>query len=196
MLNEIQIPGFEFREAEHKYFIDGVRMPSVTQILTETKIIDTRWYDEQSAIRGSQVHKACLYLNQNDLDFDSLNDTIRPYVYGYQKFLTESGFMPMLTEQQIYNKTFSYCGTLDMTGILNDCLCLIDIKSGSIPRWAGLQTGGYLDALKSMGADVPVKRYALALKNDATYSLKELDDRNDINVFRAAVALWRWQEAK
>jgi hypothetical protein len=41
-----------FDEATHTYYWNGVRAPSVTQRIARAGLLDDRWYDEYSRMRG------------------------------------------------------------------------------------------------------------------------------------------------
>lgn len=192
---------FSFDEATHTYYYDGFEVPSVTQIMKNAGIIDDRFYNEEARIRGSAVHLATQYLDEGDLDWDSLDDLIVPYVKAYQKFKLDSGFVPEFIEKRIYHKAkpgmavcIDYAGTLDRAGIFADFLpqkrcdlirdkyAVIDLKTGSIPEWAGIQLAAYaLGLLPKMP-----RRFALLLKKDGKYKLQEFKKSSDYGAFYGA----------
>lgn len=193
----------EFDAVKHAYYVvDGgskKRAPSVTQIMQKTGIIDTRWYNDQAMIRGTYVHEACHYLDEDDLDVDGLSPDIAPYVHAYIDFKKNSGFIPKLIEQRVYSRTHGFAGTLDRIGILNGRMVLIDLKSGYMPGWVGIQTAAYQIAVTEMcllgelpKELLPTACFGLQLKKDGKYSLsKELSDPMNRQDFLAAL---RWHE--
>ena len=111
---------------------------SVTEILTETGLVDTRFFNELSAKIGTESHLACRYLAEDRLDWTSLDPKIEPYVRSYEKFLTATGEKARSVEQSGYCMIRKYCGTWDV--VFN---YLADLKTGSYQPWHRAQLGGY-----------------------------------------------------
>lgn len=153
--------GLIFNEPDHSYFLDGVRLPSVTQILQAEGFIDTRFYEDYDRERGRIVHLATHYDDLGELDEDSLDPVIVPYVEAWRSFKRESGFIVEASEVSLASKTYGYCGTMD--------------TRGRFPKGT-------------------LKRAAVELHNDGTYKLYPFTDRNDVNVWLAAVACHHWKK--
>jgi len=88
-----------FDEPSHTYTLDGERLPSVTQILQRAGAIDFDHIPptirEQALARGTAVHRAVHYFNENDLDVDDFRSSFLeywPYLAAWIKFLDTSGF--------------------------------------------------------------------------------------------------------
>jgi hypothetical protein len=106
-----------FQKEGHVYTLpDGSRLPSITEILKAEGFIDTTFYDEWSRDKGSMVHLACHYDITNELDEESLDDEIRPYLEAFRKFMKESGFKVERSEVPGINTTYFYAGTPDLVG--------------------------------------------------------------------------------
>lgn len=60
----------DFDEAEHAYTLGGVRIPSVTQVLSFGR--DTSRIPRWTGLFGTLVHKACEYDSMGDLDESTL----------------------------------------------------------------------------------------------------------------------------
>ena len=110
-------PALAFDDETHTYFYKGADLPSVTQILSAEGFIDTRFYDDWSRDRGKQIHKATHYDDLGELDEDTLDPVIVPYLQAWRKFKTESGFVSNLIETPVINTLFGYAGTPDRMGI-------------------------------------------------------------------------------
>lgn len=180
-----------FDAETHKYFIQDVCVPSVTQVLKECGIIDDRFYTEEARERGKAVHLATQLLDEDDLDWDSLDPSLEGYVRAYERFKTESGFVPVLIEERVYNPVSMYAGTLDRTGYFSNIKnkTLIDIKSGAPEPWAAIQTAAYEHCLLQR-----FSRHALQLKPDGTYRLSpQYRDPNDIKLFLSALSIVHWK---
>lgn len=113
LLNDFNV---EFEPDGHVYTYQGQHWPSITQILKAEGFIDTTWFDEWSRDKGSMVHMACHYDITGELDEDSLDDEIRPYLAAFRKFMAESGFTVTHAEAPGVNTTHSYSGTPDLIG--------------------------------------------------------------------------------
>ena len=84
LLNDFTVT---FEPEGHVYTWNGRRLPSITQILKAEGFIDTSHYDEWSRDKGSMVHLACHYDLAGELDEDTLDDEIRPYLAAFRKFM-------------------------------------------------------------------------------------------------------------
>ena len=157
----LDAPADSFEEAEHAYYLDGVRLPSVTQILKAEGFIDARFYDEHSRERGRIVHLACEYDDLGELDDDSLDPEIAPYVEAWRRFKQESGFVIASVEVPLVSTKHRYAGKPDVRG--------------SFPKGS-------------------LRRAAVELHNDGTYKLYPFTDRNDVNVWLAALACHNWKK--
>lgn len=163
-------------------------MISVTGILKAEGFIDTQWFDEYSATRGTYVHKACELLDRGELEEAELDPILIPYVSAWQKFMKDSGFQITEMETRLISETHQFSGKPDRIGILNGCQAIIDIKSGLLQPWTALQLAGY-EILKGS----PHKRFGVQLTDAATYKLTEYKDRSDRGVFLAALACYNWK---
>lgn len=147
----LDLPKFTFDPAGHIYRLGDVVKPSVTEILLGTGIVDPQWFTEYGRWRGSAVHQAAWFDDENDLDEDTIVDTeafkraeVLGHVNGWRKFRRETGFVPHTIEQPIYHAQLGYAGTPDRVGTLGDGRpCLPDLKSGGSSKATRFQTVGY-----------------------------------------------------
>jgi hypothetical protein len=176
----------EFDVDSHTYRLGDEILPSVTTIIKNAGLIDSSWFTEASAWRGSAVHEAIFFDIHNDLDISSLHKIVAPYVDGWMKFKRDTKFIPIvrLCERRSFHPVYKYAGSPDLVGILNGSPVLIDIKTGECPT-AGIQTAGY--AMFTEIAAFNPKRFSLRLKPDATYKLKPHTDENDFLIFLDAL---------
>jgi hypothetical protein len=194
----------EFNEELHEYFLDGSRIPHVTQVtdlLTDYAAIP-RATMEAAADRGTAVHLATQLWDDDDLDMDSLPDAVTPYVEAWAKFRRETGFVPAHIEYRVFSKTYRYAGTLDRTGIFTQMKgvkttepVLLDLKATyKIMAAVGPQTAGYLQAYREQ-VDAQIKRrFAVQLKADGTYRLEEFADPSDWSVFLSGLTILNWRQ--
>ncbi|MBL7686249.1 MAG: hypothetical protein JNK65_09500 [Deltaproteobacteria bacterium] len=183
---------FEFNEEQHVYKINGIPVPSVTQVLGEVGIIDDRFYTEEGKIRGKAIHMATQLFDEGDLDSESVHPSIGGYLKGYIRFIAETGFMSDLIEKLVYSETWMVAGTLDRRGRFPNRpseKVIIDIKSGGVEPWAALQMAGYELMLGERHT-----RQALQLFEDGRYKLhKPYRNPNDKNIFLSALAITHWK---
>jgi|SRR5580765_2134762 len=88
-----------FDEPAHTYTLDGEQLPSVTGILQRSGLIDFSHIPpsilDAARDRGTAVHRAVHYFNEQDLDVDAFRSTFPeywPYLSAWIKFLDTSGF--------------------------------------------------------------------------------------------------------
>jgi hypothetical protein len=178
----------DFDPETHSYTLDGQPVPSVTQILSAMGFIDSSWFTDYARERGKLVHRIIHWHITGELDEDTIDDALRGYFTAWLAFEKDTGFVSKETEVPLGNAAHRFAGTPDHIGILNK-EAVIDCKSGVIAPWAGLQLAAY-----EILHGEPLKRYALQLKDDGKYSLKEFKDRQDRGVFLAALACFHWQK--
>jgi hypothetical protein len=179
-------PELTFDEAEHAYHLGAVRLPSVTEIIRDAGLIDDTWFTEHARNRGSQVHKACQFLNEDDLHLESLDQELLPYVIAYQAFLRDTGFRVYRSEQRVVSRRNMFAGTLDIYGLLRRGVrAVIDVKTGAVPDWVGVQISAYMLALIEMGLGRPNERLGLQLRSNGTYRLRGMarPHKDDVRFF-------------
>lgn len=186
---------FKNENDEHVYELDGVVVPSVTQVLQGVGLINFDGVPaaalEYARNRGSLVHQALEFYDQDDLDVYSLDPAIASYLPGYQRYLIDSGFIPETIEQRVYHEQYRYAGTLDRTGTMGGKRVLIDLKTGAVDKWVALQTAAYEMCLPD-----GYERYALQLTAEGKYKLTKFSDHRDRQVWLSALALFNWKGQK
>lgn len=185
------MPELLFDAATHTYTLDGAVVPSVTDVLKEAGLLDNTWSNEEARERGTAVHEACLYFDQDDLDEESVAREYTGYVRAYAKFRAESGFAPELMEYQVHCEKFRYAGTLDRVGLIGKRKVLVDLKTcnGAVPLSTRWQTAAYANCLPHAAT---LERLAVALRADGSYQLTQYGVREypqDLNVFLAALTV-------
>lgn len=183
-----------FDAEHHKYTDNGVNIPSATTILAAAGLPDLSMIPaatlQWKAELGTMVHFATELDDLSELDEDSLDERIVPYLEAYRRFKSESGFEIIDMEKMVYDPVLKYAGKLDRFGILNGKRTLLDIKTGMFdPLSVGPQTAAYSGAY----TELKCNRYALQLKDDSTYKLHRLNDPNDFNIFLSALNIYKWK---
>lgn len=192
----------EFNAERHEYRVNGLIVPSVTQVLSSVGLPDLSGIPaellEWKAGLGSAVHKATELDDLGDLDEESLDLAIKPYLEAYRKFKIESGFVPLGMEEAVYSKKYGFAGRLDRVGFFGhkSILSLIDYKTGLVDvKTVGPQTSGYQTGWNEANEtkDHIKARYALKLNKDATYRLIRLDNKMDFQIFLNALNIYKWR---
>ena len=180
-----------FRESDHSYMLHGVSLPSVTQIIADAGLYgNTSYFTDYSRDRGSFVHKAIEYHLSGELSEETLDPVIVPYLDAWKRFQSEANYISDLCEERLASNVYRFAGTIDHIGYLDGHFSIIDVKTGAPAPATGIQLAGYEILLSARGA----RRFALHLQDNGNYKLIEYKDRNDRNIFLAALALWIWKQ--
>ncbi len=172
----LDLPVLTLEKESHVYTLGGRQLPSVTEILVGAGIVDIRWFTELGRWRGSAVHAACWYDDDSDLDEESLDLQLRPYLQAYRKFKSETGFQPTAIEQSLHHELLGYAGTPDRIGKLGDGRpCLPDLKSCASSKATRYQTVGYAACLPSPRKYV---RMEVRLQPNGKYSLQVYEPKD------------------
>lgn len=165
-----------FEAKAHEYRLDGVKIPSVSEILKVTGRHGGYGFGPTSAQRGTAVHKWCeIYDRGNaserdfNLSWDNVDEELKPFVEAYIKFSEEwPGGDWWWIEERVWSSDYLYAGTLDR----RSPDVLLDIKTGSVADWHGLQLTAY-----DMCFEKRHKLFNLYLRSDGRYRLKEAKAR-------------------
>lgn len=136
-----------FNPDRHEYAEDdGTPIPSVTQILKASGVIDDRWYTAEARDKGSAVHSLCeRYANgeRRDKRGGALADF--EYVNAFSRWMSDYGVYSFYTEQRVYNRIngHAYAGTFDLLAEINGKRMLVDIKTGAKAKWHAVQLAAY-----------------------------------------------------
>lgn len=186
-----------FNAERHEYHLGKRKVPGVTAALNPYN--DFEHVDPETlriaADFGQHVHQAVDLFNRNMLDRASLGPAVAAYLAGWERFLDESGFVVVLSEERVYHPKIGYAGTLDAIGNFphHKELSLVDVKtSAAMPRTVGPQTAAYSEAWAVTHRRRRLKRYCCHIQANA-YKLHPLTDVRDFDIFKAALTLHRWQ---
>lgn len=185
--------GVVFREEDHTYWKDGVRIPGFHEaydFLVPTK----KFYKNPSyyAWRGKSVHKATALHDTDSLDFDTLDFEIRPFFGAYVRFLNDHETIWLAAEEFVFHPVLRYAGIMDRYGMLDDQMCVLDIKCGvPVPPLHAMQLCAYSMCLP----EVVPHWYVLYLSDKGTYKLKDVYDETLRDVWAGAMRLYWWRKA-
>ena len=187
-----------FDEDKHQYQLDGMIIPSVTQILHDSGLVNLDWVDkellEEKSDLGKKVHSATELYDTNELDIDRLHQTLKLYLAGWTEFRENYGFVPTEIELQLSHPLYKYAGRIDRIGFIGKDLTLLDIKSGTKQKVHGIQTAGYkllYDCGKKKTAQI--KRRLIVYLSETGYKVEENRNPQDMNVFLAALIITNYK---
>jgi len=191
-----------FDPMPHQYWLepDGIELPSVTTALKSAGLIDYSMIPQDvlqnASARGTAVHMALQFLDEETLDLEALDFDLVGYVIAYQQFCQDTGFVPAMIEQRVWSPQWRYAGTLDRTGTMGADLACLDFKTGLVMPAHALQLAAYTMCLPDPRR---FRRIALKLNGDGTYRVHEFPGkelRQDFDVFLAALACHNWRAVK
>jgi hypothetical protein len=201
------VPAFTFDEDAHEYRLDGVRLPSVTQLINGAGIgpdfsMVPRDALEAARAFGVAVHTACELDDLGELDDAGTDARVMGCVEAWRRFKRETEAEILATEQRLYHKTLRYAGTLDGLARLTLAgdargLWLLDRKTGSEPHASyGVQLSAYEQLLRGQpGADfAAMGRATVHLDESGRYRFHRFTNHSDAACFMACLALNTWKE--
>lgn len=190
----------QFDSDKHEYRFGGISVPGVTSILAP--LVDYSMVNqellERARLLGQAVHLTTELYDQDQLDFDTLDPVLVPYLDAWIRFRKEVDFQPIGIEQRVYHPSFRYAGTLDRTGIVRDKMAVLDIKKMLVlGPVIGVQLAAYEKAVNvALPADCKNRietRYALGLQADGTYRLQQYQDPADWSTFLSLFNIKNWK---
>lgn len=179
-----------FDEKAHEYRLGERKLPSVTRLLKDAGLIDERWSSDAAMKRGSYVHQMIEFHDEGDLNEQSLDPTLLPYLNAWVQFKKESKCEILSIEERVFNRAYLYAGTLDRRVMVNGKEWVLDVKTGTKMDHHSIQI-----CLYAMCFERPLLRGGIYLKDNGSYKLEPFDDSSDIQVAKAAITLASWKRA-
>ncbi len=188
------------------YRVDGVRVPSVTEILYICGLTDMSGIPddvlEAARLRGEEVHSWCEMLDKGDVTpNDAPDSSIAGYVEAYIRFKVEAGFEVIHNEHPFVNERDRYAGMIDRVAyrrnlkqsarrFVTDLKCVALVSAATCH-----QVTGYAHGMDVCGGWPPGAhgRESLQLRRDGTYRLKQYCRRDDYHDWAACVRLAHWK---
>jgi len=180
-----------FDPAAHTYTVDGVRLPSVTEIcrfLSYDRKSDKPWLAQQAADRGTRVHEYTVMLDYGE-EPEDIEPDCAGYVAAYRRFLHDYKPEWQGIETVLGSKSLGYAGTCDRYGVISGRRAVLDIKTGSSihKSLAATQLTGYWTLLGGTKRFFAKDRWCLLLRKDSTYWLENLNDAPELWEHCAAI---------
>ena len=189
------MPDLTHTDEPHEYRLDGVVIPSVTQVLSEVGLVDVSgpWFTDEVRARGTNVHLITELHDRGELCEEQVPLELMGYLNAWKRFKADAGFVCELVEHHVYHAVYHYAGTLDRVGTCDDGngpQMLLDIKCGAHMPAHRLQTAAYAECIEWR---TPPERCGVHLAADGTYTVHRHDNPNDRRVWLAALAVANWK---
>lgn len=169
---------FAFDEANHKYYVDGREVPSVSRVLQYAGVVPNyaaiaKAVVEVARDRGNIVHELIHKHHTEGSSLRAVDEKSNGCLLAYEDFLSVTKYEPIYTEERMFSEIWQYAGTLDSVGWLWSERVLIDVKTTSVIHQDAveLQTAAYL-ALHIENHKTEIhKRFVLHLRKNGKWSL-------------------------
>lgn len=163
---------FAFDPKAHAYRLKGIVVPGITKTLEIRGFYDKAWFTEESRTRGTEVHRACWFLAEDDLEWSTVKPEYVPRVQGFQAFLNDKRPELFLAEKPLYSTAYNFAGTPDFVFRVGGEWWIVDVKTGRAGLAAHLQTAGQKVLISERFPEVKTaKRFALELPEQGKYRL-------------------------
>lgn len=149
---------WEYRDADHTYWLDGVRVPSITQMLVASGHLKTGHYTEEGRDRGTAVHRLLEDVDDGSMgliEAANVREDYRGYLLSYLKLKKLLRFTVHRSEWAHVHPVLRFGGRLDrvvelVTGFGAGQVGPLEIKTGAKSTATGLQLA--MQAMLAEGA--------------------------------------------
>ncbi len=184
---------FAFDPESHVYTLDGLVVPSVTQVLQGAGLVDfshvSKGVLDRASAFGTAAHMATALEDEKSLDIFSMDPELQGPVDAWNKFKQDIGFIPEIIEIPLYSDKYKFAGTPDRFGMIDKDKVLVDIKTGAMTKATAIQTAGY-----EILAPYKIKRrIGVQLLMDGTYKVHEYKEKSDKAVFLSALNIFNYK---
>lgn len=199
----------DFEPQTHTYRVDGLVVPSVTQLLDDAGLTPDYSVISPTVLaharhRGIHVDACCDLLDQDELDWSSVHPEALPYVEAWARFCADTDYLPACSQVPLYHPEYGYAGTADSIGTLGGQWAVVERKATQkMAATYALQTAGYAQpglwvAPPGGGPLAPAAwpapaRLGVQLRRDGSYLVVPYEDAEDLGAFLGVVALYRWR---
>lgn len=161
---------------QHEYRLDGIKIPSVTSILSFGQ--DLSRIPAWTSQRGTALHLATEYDDVGDLDEDSVDPLVLPHLIAYRKWKVSAAPVFVATEIRVWGEIegMRYCGTIDrvVAAMTSDTgVEILDVKSGAPRKEHGAQVQAYAAAYRQRTGARVRSCAGLYVGKDETWELRQ-----------------------
>lgn len=181
-----------FDDVAHRFTRDGLLVPSVTQVIGAAGLI-SQWTTQspEPRERGVRVHRALYQLTQasEDAALAELEPGDLPYFEAGQWWMVSAGVEVIGAEELVDGGTFAGWRDLRCRIRGRERPVVVDLKTGALPAWVGLQLAAYAHPLPE-----PHDRLAVRLQPNGEPLVKPFDALGDWSDFRSCLRVWQLQQ--
>lgn len=187
-------PEIRYQDEDHSYWKDQLRIPGISELLKYFGYIDDSYYTEIPRKRGTEIHGIiadhCRGEEQAILSNDDPEVVQR--IEAFFQFKAAKDFRPIGVETIHFSPLANLACRSDLIGTFGESpfLSIIEMKCGSRAGWHSLQTAG-----QALCFGQPVRRFALYLKTEGKFDLREHTDRTEIPIVQGLAATY-WYNQK
>jgi len=195
-----------FNPETHEYLYKGSKIPCVSDIVKFCKLQDFSQVPpailERAVQFGTNVHKTIELYDKDVLDFDALDEALRPPLEGWKSFVKDTGAKIIESELIVFSKKYGYAGTLDKIvefhkGKYDGSRAVLDIKTKTkIDKACHLQVDGYLTAYNEEHKKKATCKLILQITKDGEYKIHDSNDAGDLGIFKSAATIYNWCKNK
>lgn len=182
---------FRFDAVNHAYLdlSTGEAFPHITGMLEDAGLVDSRWYTEDSRIRGSAVHRLTADFDMGAIDVPSCTSRYRGWLLGHVYAMER--MMPEILEVEIprVHPVYRYGGRPDRVWRYAGALAIPEIKSGDYEKSHPIQT-----ALQAILVEpeygIPAEsflRFGVYLKSNGKAKVEQFKERRDFILAREII---------
>ncbi len=190
----------EFEPTAHIYRWAGRVVPHVTGVLDGlTDYSRVKPHHMQAARdKGNAVHKLVEFSAQGRSC--DIPEWMEPVAVYWTRFVQDTGFAFIASEQRVYHPIYCYAGTLDLVCELPRTNLpgagVLDVKRSFMGgATIGYQTAAYQHAYEASTGVKINWRAALRLREDSAYRLATYSDKGDFSKFLTCLAYARLKES-
>jgi hypothetical protein len=184
------------RDDEHRYWINGTTPIRGVNETIEQFIAKSPWIEEWYRDRGSLAHDAIKLALRNDLDWDTLDPELAPFVKAALLFMADTGWKPVAIEEKLYSPTLWVAGEPDLVTLMpgrRPMHAIVDWKLGGPCAPYQLQTAGYKLIVEENGLPID-RRLCVHLRRDGTYRVRTHRNARDLVAFTGMAQALAWKE--
>lgn len=180
----------DFNPETHSYFVDGARVPSVTQILGEFFPFKGQGEAAERARNfGNAVHKAIELDLNNQLDYVTVHESIIPYLNQFNEAIKKLRYQRLSSpELRLYSKKHKFCGTIDFPGNV-----IVDIKTGGKSPAHRLQIAAYRHLWNNNNPMDKIGKGAVLYLDGSEKTIIEPEQPQDFKTFLDCLNIYNWK---
>jgi hypothetical protein len=186
----------QFNLENHVYTVDGVKIPSVTTVLSSTGISDYSRVPsqtlEEAAARGTAVHRIIELYDMGQLI--ECPEWATEYLDAWKKFKTEMDVKILACEMRVFHDKFWFAGTLDRIAMIGGEKYILDIKTTSAVMVAhSIQTAAYSLAYRKQSKERAINRGSVYVWGSGKYQFIQHKGKGDESLFLSALQVHNWK---